>query len=349
MATKTEWQTLTRVAQTDCLSDAPYYEATRLDNKPEGPFSFSLHEDTLKKAPTFQYTSRVDTTLTSHSPQRKSVTGRPPLLSSYQPETPITYTQSNAPQESKPAKFCKNLGKILSWSFWNMGWPFLRFSGGLLWKLGLLIKKQAWDRKPQPLTLPGRMDETHPGWDVQAQQLAYEMATLKPCFVAIQKQNPSYPIKFALQVTFQDGPKTQTVLSSLLIQNTKEWGNLAGFVDNLYPQIVHMIKELPVSNDYSMEVAFVALCEDISDEESTFSIYQRSNTYSNGIDASDLLSDVKSIQCTNNEVAETVSSVRGVQAAISWLLEEEWKVTGEILATYQKGESDPIPLLIEQR
>ncbi|CCB89095.1 hypothetical protein [Simkania negevensis] len=344
MATETRWDPLTKVAQPNLSSDDLYYNATHFDHNREGPLSFSFCKDTLQEASPLEYFSPVKNKPIASSPKPHSVTGRRLSSVTYVPDTPITYTQSNAPEECKRAKCMK----FLSWSFWNIAWPCIKFGGGLIWKIGLLIKENAWDRKSQQLTLPGRIDETHPGWDVQAQQLAYEMATLKPYFQAIQKEVTTFPLKFALQITFLDGAETQTVLSHLLIQNPKEWGVLSDFLDDLYPQIIHMRKELSISNEYKMQVAFVALCK-TSSEENLFSIYQRSNLYTNGIEASDLSSSVQSSQCTKDDVNQVVSSVRGIQAASSWLLEGELQATSEVLATYQRGEEIPIPLLVKEQ
>jgi hypothetical protein len=344
MATQTRWNPLTEVARPNLSSDDLYYNTTHLDNKNQGPLSFSFYNDTLQKVSPLEYAPPVKNTHITSSPKPHSVTGRRLSSLTYVPDTPITFTQSNAPEESKGAKCMK----FFLWSFWNIAWPCIKFGGDLIWKLGLLIKEKAWDRKSQQLTLPGRMDQTHPGWDVQAQQLAYEMATLKPYFQAIKKEITTFPLKFALQITYLDGSDTQTVLSHLLIQNPKEWGALSDFLDALYPQIVHMRKELSISNEYTMRVAFVALCE-ASSEENLFSIYQRSNLYTDGIEASDISSSVQSSKCTKDNVGEVVSSIRGIETASSWLLEEEWQATSEVLATYRRGEEVPIPLLVKEQ
>lgn len=283
----TEWATLS--VRADFSSDASYYNAVQQPQRRTDPLSFSLHGDIQKEeSAKYVYSPSTSTGPTTFSPKRRPVTGlsSTDTFYTYERKVPVSVSQATAPKENKCAKYFNITMHALSWALWNAAWPTLRWCGGQFWKLGLFIKQIAYDRKPQPLTLPGEIDETHRGWDVQAKQLAFEMEQLKASFQAIQNQKPNYPLKFALQITFRDGPDTQTVLSTLLLESQKELRHLATFADKLYPQIVQVRKGLEVSGDYSMQIAFVALSLDPS-EEGTFSIYQRSNQYMNGTVAKD--------------------------------------------------------------
>ena len=342
----TEWGTLS--VRPDFSSDASYYDAVQQQRQTK-QLSFSLHGEIQEESPRYVYPSTTSTSPNTFSPKRRPVTSlsSTDTVYNYERTVPVNVSQATAPKENQCAKYFNITMHALKWALWNAAWPTLKWCGGQFWKLGLFIKETAFDRKPQPLTLPGEIDETHPGWDVQAKQLAFEVAQLKASFLAIQSQKPNYPLKFALQITFRDGSGTQTVLSTLLIQTQKELRNLTTFADKLYPQIVQVRKELEVSAEYSMQVAFVALHKDPS-EDGPFFIYQRSNQYVNGTKPADISSEVRTTECRSEAVSEVIGDIGGIETAKSWLESlENWNATGKVLAIYQKGEEEPLPLLVE--
>lgn len=342
----TEWATLS--VRSDFSSDASYYDAVQQQRQTK-PLSFSLHGGIQGESAKYVYSPTTSTSSHTFSPKRRPVTSlsSTDTVYTYERAVPVSVSQATAPKENQCAKYFNITMQALKWALFNAAWPPLKWCGGQFWKLGLFFKEIAFDRKPQPLTLPGEIDETHPGWDVQAKQLAFEVAQLKASFLTIQSQKPNYPLKFALQITFRDGSHTQTVLSTLLIESQKELRNLTTFADKLYPQIVQVRKELEVSAEYSMQVAFVALHKDPS-EEGPFSIYETSNQYVNGTKPKDISSEVNTAKCESDAVSEVIGAIGGIETAKSWLESlENWNATGKVLATYQKGEEEPLPLLVE--
>lgn len=165
----------------------------------------------------------------------------------------------------------KCLGLVLRWSvlkLWRAGVFCVRQGGNLL--------KWMMTRRPQPLTLPGKMTAENPGWKVQVQQLAFELEELK---ASLPSLNVSFPLRFALEVTFTDGEKTQVVSSTLLIQNRSQWRNMGSFADDLLAQVKQVREiEKKVTDAYVMRTSCAIVSEDQTNQ--TASIYWKANCYS---------------------------------------------------------------------